>query len=132
MYAQLFLLIVLGIPIAISDIRTRRIPNNLLLILILGSEVFRVIFDRPHFWISLQVGLVSAVACGALHGGFRGRIGMGDLKLMVVLAIILADFHRAVFGLLFALLAAGIFSLMRRRKSVAFAPALICAALLTL
>lgn len=132
MYAQLLLLMAVGIPIAITDQRSKRIPNGLVLLLFGASELMRLIFDRSHFWLSQEVGGASAFTCGVLYLIFRRKIGMGDLKLMVVLGFLLADFHRVVFGTFLALLLAGVMSLFSRKRSVAFAPALIAAALLTL
>jgi Flp pilus assembly protein protease CpaA len=132
MYSQLLLLIGFGVPIAVIDQRVRKIPNQLLVALLISSIVARVIFDHKELWISLQVAGAGALFCALLFAIFRHRIGMGDLKLMIVLASVLADFHRAVFGFFFSLIIGGLICLVTRKKSLAFAPALLLAALITL
>jgi Flp pilus assembly protein protease CpaA len=132
MYAQLLWLLLLGIPIAIIDVRSHRIPNNLLALFLVGSEALRLIFDRKHFLLSLQVGAAALVFSAALYLLSRGRIGMGDLKLIVVLGLLLGDFARGLFAWFIALIFGLFLALCYRKRSIPFAPALLLAALLTI
>ena len=132
MYSQLILLVVCGLPLATSDIRSRRIPNRTLLIMFATSELCRLIFDPRHFFHVQEVGLAALGLSCVLYLLSGRKIGMGDLKLIVVLGVVIGDFQRGFFAWFIALFAALVTALISRSKSIPFAPALIVGALLAL
>jgi prepilin signal peptidase PulO-like enzyme (type II secretory pathway) len=135
--SRFILLFFFGIVISYIDVRTRTIPNRLnLLFLILSLAIYGL---HRH---ELPGALVTA-SFFALIFGFtlllrRKGMGGGDMKLIVVLALLLGTAGRALSAVILAgtiaLVQIGALSLKNRRRSqsIAFAPALFIGALLSL
>jgi len=132
MYAQLILLLALGLPIAFIDVKTHRIPNHLLVSCLAGTLALRLVFDRSHLLHSLEVGVSAILFSAILFLITRRRIGMGDLKLISVLGFVLADYQRGVFAWFATLILGLVTALFYRKRTIPFAPALILGALLTI
>jgi leader peptidase (prepilin peptidase)/N-methyltransferase len=112
---------------ALVDVRHRRLPNRLVAVTAVGSIV-----------ASLHVGIDSWVGAGAVVGLFAGpllvarvvapaAVGSGDVKLAAALAPLMIG-GGAVAGVLAVWVAsgsAGAVGVVRRRRSVAFGPALV-------
>jgi len=83
----LFLLALVVSAIAtFTDIKERKIPNNLIYAGIAAAIVLRIIYPPLH-WGIYFVGFLPAVAM-YLVTLFKGHFGMGDIKLALFLGII--------------------------------------------
>lgn len=132
MTSQLIILTLAGFPIAYSDIKSRLIPNRYLLVTLLLSIFARAIFDRNELAASLEALLITVPVVALLHWVFKARIGMGDLKLILLLSFMLANLPRELNAWLAALIFALITAVIMRSKRIPFAPALILGALICL
>ena len=123
--------------IALVDLRTHRIPNRALLILVIASLVttdVRSFTFHDHFYMTvivLSVAIFLSIFCG---------LGMGDVKLLGVLAIFVlpsqADTYM-IFLLTVAVTASAHALFLSRgdlRKSlqIPLAPAILCGTIVTL
>ena len=74
-------LVFLAVPIVISDLRYRRIPNIYLILLFYCAGIERVIFGVQSWPV---LALATAIAVIVV---FLLEVGMGDAKLFIVLAL---------------------------------------------
>lgn len=89
-------LAIVALPLAITDARLRRLPNRLVLpggvIALLGQVVACLAFAGEWWRLLVSVVLAAAVfAVGLWMAGF-GALGMGDVKLLAVLALAIGWF----------------------------------------
>jgi Flp pilus assembly protein protease CpaA len=133
--ARYVVLLTLGMWIAWVDLRSRRIPNSLLLIM-LGLSTFIYVFNI-HQIVSAVLTLVIFALLLLPISLIRSRsLGAGDSKLILVLAVLLGRGDRMMSALICASFAALIqisFTYIKSRRwpgAIPFAPALICGALL--
>ena len=127
MSLQFLPLLLFGLPIAISDLRSRIIPNKLLLAMFFSSLLLRFLWDPHHLSLAFSVSAGTTLFAGVLWLISRKRIGMGDLKLMIVSAFILADFSRSLYAWMLALIFGLATFLVMRKREIPFAPALLLA-----
>jgi prepilin peptidase CpaA len=99
-YVALVLGIVLLTIVAIGDVRTRRIPNALVLG-VLALAVLRValVADPSAALYAVAGGVVVFFAAFLLY--WRGLLGGGDVKLMAATALLVG--HHYLFGFLFVM-----------------------------
>lgn len=76
--------------------------------------------------------MITVPVVALLHWVFKARIGMGDLKLILLLSFMLANLPRELNAWLAALIFALITAVIMRSKRIPFAPALILGALICL
>jgi len=84
-----FLLIALIIPITVSDIVYRKIPNRLLLIFLPVFFIYRFFFPLVPYWSSFQGALVAFALVFSIILLSKGGMGAGDLKYFTLLGFIL-------------------------------------------
>lgn len=132
-------------PIAISDYREMRIPNKLVLCGLLCRLVIMIpeLFLEPDTMgvhlVSEGIAVVGAViVCAACMILSRGSLGMGDLKLMVMMSALLGIegiCYSMFFSIFFSFVAAIIFLLTKkkgRKDSMAFAPFVLAGTVVSL
>ncbi len=123
-------LLVTGLLVAISlvDYRERRIPNALVLALLLWAVV-------QVIWLGQPAAVNAALGLAAAGGLFlllaiiqRGAMGLGDVKLAAVLGAVLG-FPLILMGLLYGILAGGVAALVLlatrragRKDAMAYGP----------
>ncbi len=118
--------------ISIVDIRQHRIPNVSLLMLWLLIEV-QLEMSAARMDLSAHEFAIAILIVGfALHRLVDGAIGMGDIKLFALLALLTHSLTVILTSLTFASIGAGLVALISRKKVVPFAPSLIIAALTVL
>lgn len=112
-YLGVVYLIVVAWPLALTDIRERRLPNRLVLpaipITVLGQVIASV--ESARWWSILFALLAALITFGlGLLANLRGGLGMGDVKLMSAMSLALGWFSPTVPFLAFsmAFLSAGI------------------------
>lgn len=94
------LLIALIIPITVSDIAYKKIPNKLLLFFTPLVVVFRIVFPEHSFWTYLLGALLAFGLVFVIILLSNGGMGVGDLKYFTLLGFI---FGPVLFLLLFFL-----------------------------
>lgn len=125
-------------PIALTDLKTYRIPNAFILFgLVLRGLLlpFEIFLSEPGVWQLLLMELVAAgamllaaVLCSLL---MKGSIGFGDMKLFLVMGLLLGTqgIWSAIFLSLIVSFFAALFLLITKRKSrkdaIPFGPALV-------
>jgi leader peptidase (prepilin peptidase)/N-methyltransferase len=88
--AALFAVVqVVLVAIAVIDLRTRRIPNELVAALTVLSLAARSFAERGHLAESIVAGLAVFGFCLLLASVARGGFGMGDVKLAAALGFVL-------------------------------------------
>lgn len=89
-------LAIVALPLAITDARLRRLPNRLVLpggvVALFGQIVACVAFAGDWWRILVSVGLALSVFVVGLWMASSGALGMGDVKLLAVLALALGWF----------------------------------------
>ncbi len=139
---HIFLLVTLltvGSFIAIKDLKYREISNRsivtLLVLTLIGYSYSPHLL--PKAGLTFLLALTMCIPIGALKSG----IGGGDIKLIAILALLLGTPLRFTVAMFFATFIAGAMYLLKKFKSfrggispngIAFAPALIFAALISL
>ena len=111
-------LVFLAVPIVISDLRYRRIPNIYLILLFYCAGIERVIFGVQSWPV---LALATAIAVIVV---FLLEVGMGDAKLFIVLALGLNFSTLSQFTASMQILTTCIFS-AKFPRSIAMAPAII-------
>ncbi len=116
----LTVLVVTGMLLAISlvDYRVRRIPNALVLTLLLWAVVQVIWLGQPAT-LSAALGLIVAGGLFLLLAFIqRGAMGLGDVKLAAVLGAVLG-YPLILTGLLYSILAGGVvaFVLLTTRRA---------------
>jgi len=118
-------LLLLGIPIAISDIKNHRIPNRQLMALWVVEEIFQ----RDRGWHALFSTNITAllifITCLILYLATGSAIGMGDIKLFAVLVLPLGNLSRSITALTCATIVALIYAVVARKRVIPFGPALL-------
>ena len=125
-------------PIALTDLKTMRIPNAFILLglaLRLILIPFELLFGEPAFWQTLVQELIAAGAlllasflCALI---IKNSIGFGDMKMFLVMGLLLGTqgVWAAVFLSLLICFFAAVFLLISKRKSrkdaIPFGPALV-------
>ena len=137
---RFLILLIFGILISIHDIRTRKIPNSSLGIFAIASLAIYLRAPGQILSALLSAAIVAILLLPILF--FRrdseSGIGGGDIKLIIVLALLLGKGGALIAALIVALFVAGfqigLLSLIRRRfaRTLAFAPALFLGALLAI
>ncbi len=118
--------------ISIVDIRQHRIPNVSLLMFWLLIEV-QLAMSAARMDLSAHEFAIAILIVGlALHRLVDGAIGMGDIKLFALLALLTHSLTVILTSLTCASIGAGLVALISRKKVVPFAPSLIIAALTVL
>ena len=135
--ARYLLVALFGLPISFTDIRTRRIPNRLLLLMGVGGLLSYLLAPEQ---------IVAALICTLIFASLlfpisllRGAgLGAGDIKLIVVLALIVGRGAHILAALILAsllgLIQIFVTALVQRKfpRGIPFAPALIAGALLAI
>jgi len=135
--SRFILLLLFGAVMSFIDIRTRTIPNRL------NAAFFTLSLAIYGFHPRELPGALVTTAFFSLIFALilllrRDGMGGGDMKLIVVLALLLGNAGRALSAVILAgmiaLVQIGALSLKNRRgiQSIAFAPALFIGALLSL
>ena len=135
---SLGILLLFGIPISVSDIRTRRIPNRYVLPMFVTSEIQLLLSQRAlsvRFWSSnffhLNLFLLSfLVVAICLVANAPRVIGMGDIKLLAVLILLCKTPMTWLSMLCVATFFGLLWGLFTRKRSIPFAPSILLAALL--
>jgi leader peptidase (prepilin peptidase) / N-methyltransferase len=131
------------VPLAIIDVRERRLPDPLTALAYLGTTGLLALAAAtgggwPHFTRAAAGGAALAAAFLALSVASKGALGLGDVKLSASLGTALAWFGwplllAGVFAGFAAAAAAGLLLLAARRVSwrqrIPFGPFLIAGAL---
>ncbi len=135
--ARYILVALFGLPISVIDLRSRRIPNRLLILMSVGGVL--VYFSAPRH---LLAALICTSFCALLLfpiSLLRGAgLGAGDIKLIAALALILGRgahiLAALILACIFGLIQIVVQALWRRKvpRSIAFAPALIAGALIAI
>ncbi|EXJ22416.1 Leader peptidase (Prepilin peptidase) [Alkalibacterium sp. AK22] len=129
------LLISLIIPVTVSDLAYKRIPNKILLFFAPLFLIYRLFYPLSSFWLSLFGAILAFGLIASVIFLSKGGMGMGDLKYFVLFGFI---FGPGQFLLLFFLStlygAFGGLVTMRvkkisRRSQIAFGPYIGLAAL---
>lgn len=112
-YLGVIYLIVVAWPLALTDIRERRLPNRLVLpaipITVLGQVIASA--ESSRWWSILFALLTALITFGlGLLANLRGGLGMGDVKLMTAMSLALGWFSPMApfLALSMAFLSAGI------------------------
>ena len=92
-----------------------------------SSLLLRLLWDPHHLSLAFSVSAGTTLFAGVLWLISRKRIGMGDLKLMIVSAFILADFSRSLYAWMLGLIFGLATLLIMRKREIPFAPALLLA-----
>ena len=125
---ELIPLLLVGIPIAISDIKNHRIPNRGLVALWVLEEVLQL----HRGWHSLLATNITSLAIFMvgliLHLLTGSAIGMGDIKLFAVLVLPLGNLNRSMTALTCSTIAALICAIVTRKRVIPFGPALLIGA----
>jgi len=130
------LLFLFGIVLSYIDVRTRTIPNRLnLLFLILSLAIYGLhLHELPGALVTASFFALIFTFTLLLR---RKGMGGGDMKLIVILALLLGNPGRILSAVILAgfiaVVQIGVLSLKNRRRirSIAFAPALFIGALLS-
>lgn len=110
-YLNWAVLILTLIAATFTDIRTRRIPNRLTY-----SALVLALPNLNYFYlVVVAAALFIMMIAGSL-------IGSGDIKLAAVVAIYSNALNLSQSWILFALVFGGLYALIRRVKSLPFAP----------
>lgn len=122
---EIVLLVATGIPIAISDIKNHRIPNRALAVLWVLEEGFQC-HHGWRFLLSLNtISLLIFITGCSLHLLTGTAVGMGDIKLFALLALLLGGLSRSMEALTYAAIIALIYAVVARKRSIPFGPALL-------
>lgn len=132
-------------PIAISDYREMRIPNKLVLcglvcrLLLIVTELLLEMDAIGAHLISEGIAIVGAViVCFACMLLSKGSLGMGDMKLMIMMGALLGVegiCYAMFFSIFFSFVAALLLLLTKkknRKDSMAFAPFVLAGTIVSL
>lgn len=141
MDSHLLLALVILIVAAFTDLKARRIPNRLLISALIAHGLLWILHEPPSLALLESVIFVALFGVAAIipRSGelLFTNIGMGDIKLVLYLLLIVSPQLDTFRWLLFlALISALIFVILifKRRlwESLPFAPVITVATLLTL
>lgn len=132
---MLFILL-LSLPISIIDIKEHRIPDIITLPGILLAFLWRLYFWEESITESLFLLLTGFLPFYSIHFFSRGKLGLGDVKLSTLLALILG-FEKWFLMVFFSSFAAVVFALaglklgkLERNSRIPFGPFLCGGAIL--
>ena len=115
-----------------SDIRRHVIPNYAQFSLLLLTELSFLGEKNASFFHANALGMYVLIG-GLLTRFLSGaRVGMGDVKLVAILAIILGDVEKVISSVTIASFFGLIWALLTHKRAIPFAPALIGGALVIL
>ena len=132
--------LICSIPLAVMDIRERRLPNGLNALLAIGGvagHAYRSISDQTWqpLLSSILGGLVGLGFMLMLWGVSRGGLGMGDVKLVGALGCSIADAMALFVAVALAFVIAALWALVNlvrrrctRRSRLAFGPFILLGA----
>ncbi len=135
--AKLMILISMMWPIAYIDFKEKRIPNKILIIMLIARAVILIpelalLGNISQRLISMVIATVAVIiACVLCCLIVKGAIGMGDIKLFCVMAIYLGleGIWSAIFCSLIVSFIIAVFSLatkrVNRKDNIPFAPAIL-------
>lgn len=135
--AKLMILISMMWPIAYIDFKEKRIPNKILIIMLIARAVILIpelalLGNISQRLISMVIATVAVIiACVLCCLIVKGAIGMGDIKLFCVMAIYLGleGIWSAIFCSLIVSFVIAVFSLatkrVNRKDNIPFAPAIL-------
>jgi Flp pilus assembly protein protease CpaA len=124
---ELVPVLVVGIPIAISDIRSHRIPNRELIVFWVFEEICQLHRGWHLALTSNITSLLIFITGCILHLLSGTRIGMGDIKLFALLVLPLGNLSRSMTALTSAAIIALIYAIVARKSVIPFGPALLLA-----
>lgn len=131
---SLLALAVCTVPLAVTDIRERRLPNRWNLLLAVGGlagQVFHAIQGHTFFPLrdAFIAGMVGLVFMMLLHVLSRGGLGMGDVKLVGALGVVIGDVMAVGVIVVVAFVMAAVWASLQllirryhRRSRLAFGP----------
>ena len=135
--AKLMILISMMWPIAYIDFKEKRIPNKILIIMLIARAVILIpelalLGNISQTLISMVIATVAVIiACVLCCLIVKGAIGMGDIKLFCVMAkyLGLEGIWSAIFCSLIVSFVIAVFSLatkrVNRKDNIPFAPAIL-------
>lgn len=89
---EYMILFLVCLSIGIIDYHIRKIPNPLLLLLLISKTVFLVFRHDPKEWMMAGIGLIAGFVLFLLPSYLKINIGGGDIKLAAVLGFYLGIF----------------------------------------
>ena len=134
---KLMILVSMMWPIAYIDFKKKKIPNDILKIMLIARAIILVpelilLGNVAHrvfsMWIATVAVLVACILCCLI---VKGAIGMGDVKLFGVMALYLGleGIWTAIFCALVVSFFIAVFSLItkkvKRKDNIPFAPAIL-------
>lgn len=129
------LLVSLIIPITVSDLAYKKIPNRLLLFFTPLFLVYRLFFPLDPFWLTIMGSLLAFVLIFLVILVSKGGMGIGDLKYFTLFGFIfgpiqflLLFFLSTLYGTLGGLITMRVKKVGKRTK-IAFGPYIGLAAL---
>lgn len=104
--------------VAIYDLRTYLIRN---------LDIFLIlIFLAPKIAKTWEFGFINLTIYSLINISARGKIGAGDVKLSGALGLMLDSYLQLFNALSYTWIIGGIYALLLRSKTIAFAPFMIC------
>jgi leader peptidase (prepilin peptidase) / N-methyltransferase len=134
--SRYLILSTVGLWISWVDLRTRRIPHSLLFAM-LALTILLYLFNPRAIQQALLAALIFTIVLLPISLMRSRSLGGGDTKLIILLALLLGSGDRMItalfFASIFALVYLPVYYLRDRSlpRSIAFAPALVCGALLS-
>ncbi len=118
--------------ISTIDICEHRIPNRSLIILSFGCEI-HIELGRGQFFLYSHLFAVIVLLVGSfLSLSLGGAIGMGDVKLFALLALLIGHLQPTLEALLYSCVFALIWTFFTGSRRIPFAPPLFAGYLLTI
>ena len=104
--------------VALYDIKTYLIRN---------LDIFLLfIFLTPKIAKTWEFGLINLIIYSLINISVKGKIGAGDVKLSAILGLMLDSYFQLFNALSYTWIIGGIYALLLRSKTIAFAPFMIC------
>lgn len=115
-----------------SDITKHIIPNRAQLALLLLTEISLIHQGLTIMLHANLMGIYTLLTCLIIRALSASRVGMGDVKLVAILAILLGNTGELLSSLTLATLFGLIWVITTRKMVIPFAPSLILGAFLVL
>jgi len=104
--------------VAIYDLKTYLISN---------LDIFLIlIFLAPKIAKTWEFGFINLTIYSLINISAKGKIGAGDVKLSGALGLMLDSYLQLFNALSYTWIIGGIYALLLRSKTIAFAPIMIC------
>ena len=104
--------------VAIYDLKTYLISN---------LDIFLIlIFLAPKIAKTWEFGFINLTIYSLINISAKGKIGAGDVKLSGALGLMLDSYLQLFNALSYTWITGGIYALLLRSKTIAFAPFMIC------